>query len=145
MLAFAVSILATESAPGGGGGGGFGTLPLLLVMGVVFWLLIIRPQQRRAKEQRSLLSSLGPGDRVVSIGGIHGTIVEIDDDTVRLEIAPGTVVTFARQAVGRRLVDADEGDDDESTATVDDVAGTSDHGAATGGSTVHGNGHPDQP
>ena len=143
MLAFAVSVFATE-APSGGGGG-LGTLPLLIVMGVVFWLLIIRPQQKRAKDQRALLSSLGPGDRVVSIGGIHGTIVEIDDDTVRLEIAPGIIVTFARQAVGRRLVDADEGDDDETTATADDVAGTSDHGAATGGSSIDDPPRPDQP
>jgi preprotein translocase subunit YajC len=81
---------------------------VLIFMFVIFYLLLIRPQQQRAKAQRALLGSLGTGDRVVTIGGLHGTIVSLDDDTVLLDIAPGTTVTFARQAIARRLVDADE-------------------------------------
>src|SRR5688572_23329376 len=101
MQALALSVLAQQAAPAA-------NLGLLLVMGVVFYMLLIRPQQRRAKAQRQLVSSLGPGDRIVTIGGLHGTIVELDDDTMRLEVATGTVVTMARAAIARRLIDADE-------------------------------------
>ncbi len=86
---------------------------VLIFMFVIFYLLLIRPQQQRAKAQRQLIGSIGTGDRVVTIGGLHGTVEAVDDDTVRLEIAPGTVVTFARQAIARRLVDADEETVDE--------------------------------
>ncbi|MGH3665706.1 MAG: preprotein translocase subunit YajC [Egibacteraceae bacterium] len=82
-------------------------LPLLLIA-VVFYFLLIRPQQQRQKKQRELIRSIGTGDLIVTIGGLHGTVQTLDDETVRLEIAPGTVVTVARQAVARRLVDADE-------------------------------------
>lgn len=90
-------------------GGGIATfLPLVLLV-VVFYLLLIRPQQKRARKQRELVSSVEVGDRVVTIGGLHGTVSFVDEDVVHLEIAPGTKVTFAKQAVARRLLDADEG------------------------------------
>jgi len=81
-------------------------LPLLL-LGAVFYFLLIRPQRARAQTQRNLLSSLGQGDRVVTIGGFHGTIASVDDDTLRVEIAPGTVVTLVKGAIARRIMDAD--------------------------------------
>lgn len=117
MQALALSVLAQQAAP-------VANIGLLVVMGVVFYLLLIRPQQRRAKAQRELVSSLGTGDRIVTIGGIHGTIVEIDDDTMRLEVSPGTVITMARAAIARRLVDADTAidlDDDTVDPTVSDT------------------------
>jgi preprotein translocase subunit YajC len=92
------------------GGGGFTSLiPLLLII-VVFYFLIIRPQQARARQQRALVSSVGPGDRIVTIGGLHGTVVSVDEDTMRLEAAPNVVLTFSKQAIARRLVDADDTD-----------------------------------
>lgn len=87
-----------------------GQLFPLLLLGAVFYFLLIRPQRARAQTQRSLLSSLGQGDRVVTIGGFHGTITSVDEDTLRVEIAPGTVVTLVKGAVARRIMDAD-GDD----------------------------------
>ncbi|MDQ3528772.1 MAG: preprotein translocase subunit YajC [Actinomycetota bacterium] len=93
-----------------------GLLPLVL-MGVAFWFLLIRPQQQRARKQRELVASIGRGDRVISIGGLHGTVETVDEDTVRLEVADGTVITLARAAIARRLVDADAPAD-----------GTGDHG-----------------
>ena len=114
------TILAAES--GGGAGGGFVQfLPLLLIV-AVFYLLLIRPQQRKAKQHQDLVSSIGPGDRIVTIGGIHGTVQTIDDDTVRLDVAPGTVLTMTRGAIARRLVDADSGEEtssDELTVETD--------------------------
>lgn len=79
-------------------------LPLLLIA-LAFYFLVIRPQRKRAEAQRSLLSSIGTGDRVVTIGGFHGTVESVDEDTLRLELAPGTVVTIARQAVARKVTD----------------------------------------
>lgn len=84
-------------------------LPLLLLV-AVFYFLIIRPQRARQQQQRALLSSLGVGDRIQTIGGFHGTIESVDDDTLRVEIAPGTVATMVKAAVARKLVDADAGD-----------------------------------
>jgi preprotein translocase subunit YajC len=86
-------------------------LPLILIM-AVFWLLLIRPQQKRAKAQRELVGSVSVSDQVVTLGGIHGTVRYVDDEIVHLEIAPGTTITLAKQAIARRIVDADTGVDD---------------------------------
>lgn len=89
-------------------------LPLLLIA-LAFYFLVIRPQRKRAEAQRSLLSSIGTGDRVVTIGGFHGTVESVDEDTLRLELAPGTVVTIARQAVARKVTDAVDATDEPET------------------------------
>lgn len=100
-------LAATEPSAGGSIGGLI--FPVLMI--AVFYLLLIRPQQRKAKAQQALVSSISAGDRVVTIGGVHATVVSVDEDTMRLEIAPGTVITMARGAVARKLVDADAGAD----------------------------------
>ena len=99
-----VTVLAVES---GAGNGALSFLPLLLIV-AVFYLLLIRPQQRKAKAHQALVQSIGIGDRVITIGGLHATVESIDEDTARLELAPGTTVTITRGAIARRLVDADE-------------------------------------
>ena len=114
MSALAVSLAA--QAPAGGGGGGR-LLITMLLMAVVFYLLLVRPQQKKARQQQALLSALGRGDRVITIGGIHGTVVEMDDETVQIEVAPGTVLTMARQAIGRRISELDENDAVETDET----------------------------
>lgn len=88
--------------------GGISGLLLPVIMIAVFYLLLIRPQQRKAKKQQALISSVSVGDRVVTIGGLHATVVSLDEDTMRLEIAPGIAITMARGAIARRLIDADE-------------------------------------
>lgn len=79
-------------------------LPLLLIA-VAFYFLVIRPQRKRAEAQRALLASIGVGDRVVTIGGFHGTVESVDDDTVRLALATGVVATLARPAIARKVTD----------------------------------------
>ena len=116
MSALAVPLLAQT-----GGGGGSTQLLLLVVMAVVFYLLLVRPQQKRARDQRNLLAALGAGDRVITIGGIHGTVVDIDEETVRIEVAPGTVLTMARQAIGRRLTDDLDSADEDADSPIDDA------------------------
>lgn len=95
-------ILAQEA----GGNPLAGFLPLI-VIGVLFYFLLIRPQQKRARSQRELHSSLSVGDRVVTIGGFHGVVKSVDEGTIRLELNPNNVVTLSKQAIARRTIDSD--------------------------------------
>lgn len=79
--------------------------PLLLL--AVMWVLLIRPQQQRARKQRELVATLEVGDEVVTAGGVVARIVALDDERARLEVAPGVVVTFLRGAVNRKVSAAD--------------------------------------
>jgi preprotein translocase subunit YajC len=111
-----LSILAQDSQQGGSSLVAF--LPLIL-MGGVFYFLLIRPQQRRAKAQQALVRSVDVGDEVVTTSGILGTILDVDEDEdiLTVEIAPGTQIRMVRAGVARRLteddVEYDDEDDDE--------------------------------
>ena len=72
-----------------------------VVIAAAFFLLIVLPQRRRATAHRALLETLAVGDEVVTIGGIFGTIREIEDDRIELEVAEGVVVTVARNAIAQ--------------------------------------------
>ena len=82
-------------------------IPTMLFIGVG-WYIIIRPQQARIREQRTLVESLAVGDRIITAGGIHGRVTHVAAETVLVEVAPGTVLTLARQAVSRRLDQPDQ-------------------------------------
>ena len=84
-------------------------LPSLLFLGLmvaVFWFFIIRPQRQRAKKQQSLSQSLAPGQEIRTIGGIHGTVVSVDEDSVVLRVEEGRI-RVSRRAIGS-LVGPDE-------------------------------------
>lgn len=81
----------------------YGQLFSLVLLVVAFYFLLIRPQVKRQKEQQQLMASLSVGDRVVTIGGMYGTIVALADDTVDLKVAEGVVVTYARSAIARKV------------------------------------------
>ncbi len=68
----------------------------------VFYLLIIRPQQVKAKERQKLISELRVGDRIETVGGIQGVIMSLDTDSLELQIAPEVMVTLMRRAVAGR-------------------------------------------
>lgn len=76
-------------------------LPLIILWVGVFYFFFIRPQKKKDKERREKIDSLKKGDRVVSIGGIHGTIVNLANDTITLKVdeKTGTTMKFARAAV----------------------------------------------
>jgi preprotein translocase subunit YajC len=74
----------------------------LLFLGLM-WFLLVRPQQQRVRRQRELVASLVVGDVVVTAGGIVGTIVGLDEDEARLEVAPGVEMRFLRYAVNARV------------------------------------------
>ncbi len=84
----------------------------LLVLGLM-WVLLVRPQQQRVRRQRELVSSLEVGDEVVTAGGVMGRIVALDDDEVRLEVAPGVTVRFVRLSVNARVDEMVEEEEDE--------------------------------
>ncbi len=86
------------SQAGQGGQGQLMALPLVLLF-VVFYFLLIRPQQKRAKQQKAFLANLKKGDRVVTSGGLYGTITGITDDAVTLEIAEKIRVKVTKGAV----------------------------------------------
>ena len=73
-------------------------LPMVAIF-VVFYFLLIRPQQKKAKEARSMLEALEKGNEIVTAGGILGRIVKIDEQYVTVEVAPNTEVVVQRSAV----------------------------------------------
>lgn len=77
-------------------------LPIILLF-VIFYFLLIRPQQAQQKKRKEMLSSLQKGDRVVSIGGIHGMIKEIKDETIVLRIADNVNIRMSRTGIERVL------------------------------------------
>lgn len=78
-----------------------GTLLPIVAMFAIMWFLLIRPAQKRQKQTKSMQESLKRGDKVITIGGIHGTIDAVDDSSVFLKVAEGMTMQFDRQAVGR--------------------------------------------
>jgi preprotein translocase subunit YajC len=68
-------------------------------MVAVFWFVLIRPQRRRQAAHQSLVSGLGAGDEVITAGGVFGKVRSIADDHIVLEIAPGTEIRLAKEAV----------------------------------------------
>ena len=83
------------------GGGSFTPLLLIVLLFGVMYFMMIRPQQKRRKEAQAMQSALGPGDEIVTIGGLHATVVAVEDDVVTVEISPGVDVRFARPAIAR--------------------------------------------
>jgi len=91
--------MGTGGAGGSGGGGGLGAfLPLIIIFGI-FYFLLIRPQQRKAKQHKELLSELRKGDKVVSSGGLHGVITGLSDDVLTVEISPKVRVKITRGSI----------------------------------------------
>ena len=97
-----------------------GFLPFVLIA-LVFWFLIVRPQRRRQRELMETQSAIAPGTEVMLGSGIYGTVVSLDDDTVGLQLAPGTTVKVARQAIVKVL----DGPEDE--ILPNDETGTRQH------------------
>jgi len=91
------------AAPAEGGGGSL--VPLVVIVGlfVIMYFMMIRPQQKRRREAEQMQANLTAGDEVVTIGGMYGEVTAVDDDSVRLEVAPGVQVRYARPAIARVL------------------------------------------
>jgi preprotein translocase subunit YajC len=94
---------AMSPSPGGGGNGGgmLQILPLMIGMFAIMYFLIIRPQQKQKRERENLLRAIKKGDRVVTSGGLYGTVVGLSEHTVTLKVADQVKLDFERSAIGR--------------------------------------------
>ncbi|MGE5423893.1 MAG: preprotein translocase subunit YajC [Syntrophothermus sp.] len=92
-----LNILLQAAAPGGGMG--YQTIIMIVLMIAVFYLFFIRPQSKKAKEQRKFRDSLQKGQKVITIGGIHGKIVEIQDTTVTIEVEGQVRLRLEKSAI----------------------------------------------
>jgi preprotein translocase subunit YajC len=79
-----------------GGAAGFASFIPLVLMFVIFYFLLIRPQQKRSKEHRALIANLKKGDRIVTTGGLHGRVTGLDETTLTVEIADKVRVKISR-------------------------------------------------
>ena len=93
-----ISNAYAQSALGGAGGGLMSFLPIILMF-VVLYFLMIRPQMKRQKEQKSMIDALSKGDEVVTAGGVLGKISKVSDAYLTVEIANGTEVLVQRASV----------------------------------------------
>ena len=96
MLNLNVVLLAGNPQQGGG------MVQLVLMGGIVlvFWLFMIRPQAKKAKEQKTFTDNMQKGDKVVTIAGIHGTINKINEDaTIQLEVSPGSYLKIEKSSI----------------------------------------------
>jgi preprotein translocase subunit YajC len=81
------------------GSGGMGQLLFLGGIILVFYFFMIRPQQKKQKDQKKFIEEIKKGDSVVTIGGLHGKVVSIEDDTITLDVDKGTKLTFEKSSI----------------------------------------------
>ncbi len=99
MLNVAYAMGTNPAAGGQAGGGQYMSIVLLVGIVGIFYFLMIRPQQKRAKEHRTFLDNLKKGDKIITSGGLYGTITGITDDAVTIEIAEKVRVKVDKNTV----------------------------------------------
>ncbi|MFZ9943683.1 MAG: preprotein translocase subunit YajC [Bacteroidia bacterium] len=102
MNPFLLIVLQAQGAPGGG----MANLVMILLIVVIFYFFMIRPQMKKAKLERQFKETLQKGDKVITIGGIHGKIVEIADTTFLLEVDSNVKVRLEKSAVSAEATKA---------------------------------------
>jgi preprotein translocase subunit YajC len=103
-------LLAMAPPPDGQGGGGsmISTLVMFGAIFAIFYFMIIRPQQKRAKETKKMLEALEKGDKVIMSGGMHGTIAGLEDKTVLVDVGNNVKIKFERSGILTVLKDKEE-------------------------------------
>lgn len=89
------------AGPAGEGGGLIGALLPLVLIVVVFYFFIIRPQRKREKEKQSMIDALEKGDSIVTVGGLHGKVKQVNDTSVLAQVDSQTKVRIEKQAISR--------------------------------------------
>ncbi len=92
-------IAMAPQADGAGGGSMISTVVMFSLIIFIFYFMIIRPQQKRAKERQSLLEGVKKGDKIITVGGVHGTVVGMEEKTLLIEISDGVKVKYEKTAV----------------------------------------------
>jgi preprotein translocase subunit YajC len=94
-----VYAMANNTAAQQGGRTGYEGILMLVLMFAIFYFLLIRPQQKRAKQHKQLMESLKVGDQVITAGGIHGKVAALQDTVVTIEVATGVKIKVSRSSV----------------------------------------------
>jgi len=105
FIATAYAMGASGDAAQQGGGGGFGGLIMMAVIFGIFYFILIRPQQKKMKEHKKMVDELKKGDKIITSGGIFGTVVGVETNTLKVEIADGVRVKIGRSSVGTILTE----------------------------------------
>jgi len=98
IAAMAIINPAFAEAASGGSGGFASLIPLILIM-VIFYFLLIRPQQKKLKQHRNLVDELKKGDKILTSGGLYGKVIDVKDDLLKVEIADGVRVNVKRDTI----------------------------------------------
>jgi preprotein translocase subunit YajC len=105
----------------GASGSGSGFIFIILIGFLLIYLLFVRPQKRRQSQQQQLIDELRVGDEVLTAGGIYGTISQLEDDQVTVEIAPEIEVRVARRAIAGVTSEPEEDDPGEDEPEADET------------------------
>jgi len=98
-----VLLMAPPSGGSSGGGSSFQFIFFGAII-LVFWLFMIRPQAKKAKEQKKYIENLAKGDKIITHAGIHGTINKVNEDsTVQLETSPGSYIKIEKSAISQEM------------------------------------------
>ena len=100
--------MAGNQGQEGSASGGFEGIFMLLAMFAIFYFLLIRPQQKRAKQHKEMINALKAGDQVITAGGIHGRVVSVQESVVTVEIASGVRVKVNRISIAGTSGSQDE-------------------------------------
>jgi len=101
------NLIAMSQASEGGGGGFAGMIPFILII-VIIYFLMIRPQSKKAKQHQLMLTELKKGDKVVTIGGIFGTVLEVREKTFIVKVSANTEMEFLKSSVAEKYSDIKE-------------------------------------
>ena len=102
-----IDLIAMSQAPENGGGGLVGMLPFILIIFIIYFLMI-RPQSKKAKQHQLMLAELKKGDKVVTIGGIYGVVVEVREKTFLIKVSNNTEMEFLKSSVSEKHSDTKE-------------------------------------
>ena len=99
---------------------------LVMIVGFIalMYFVMIRPQKKRQREQQAMQNNVAPGARVMTIGGLYGTVVDSDDETVTLEASDDNFLVFARQAIAKVVTPAETEAEPTEDETVEEVDAT---------------------
>ena len=101
-------LFAMAPQGGEGGGGMMSTLIMFAAIFAIFYFMIIRPQQKKAKERDKMLSEIQKGDKIITGGGIHGTVSGIDEKTCLIDVGNNVKLKFERSAIASVTRSKDE-------------------------------------
>jgi preprotein translocase subunit YajC len=93
-----------------------GPVIIIVILLVLAWAFLVLPARRRQRSHSAMQDDIGPGDEIITAGGLHGVVREVGDEDLRVEIAPDVVVVLDRRAVAAVAQDVPAGQDDQETS-----------------------------